>query len=85
MANPDFEDLLYSVPYWMVEFEKETGIPIREVGLDGSEKAILKMPYKGNYGYWIDNNLLLNDFKQHFDCFEIDKEKFEEKWDSFVL
>ncbi|SDM00114.1 hypothetical protein SAMN05421813_104200 [Daejeonella rubra] len=38
------------------------------------------MPFKYNYGYWIDNNLVLDDFRKQFAAIEISKENFEEKW-----
>jgi hypothetical protein len=79
-ANPDFENKIDKVKYWLIECDNETGIPQREVGLDEEEKIILKMPYRKNYGYWIDNNLLLNDFKEHFIISEISKQYFEESW-----
>ena len=59
------------------------GIPEREIGLDKEGRVILKMPYKDNYGYWTDNNLLLNDFKEHFVVSEIRKDSFEKSWKLF--
>jgi len=82
-ANPDFEDKINEVDYWLVEYNSETGFPEREIGLDIEGQVLLKMPHKNNYGYWTDNNLLLNDFKEHFNVSEISKEKFEESWDFF--
>jgi len=38
------------------------------------------LPFKNNYGYWTDNNLLLNDFKELFNTSEISKEIFEQHW-----
>ena len=83
-ANPDFEKEIDNVKSWLVELEIETGIPQREIGLDDAGKTILKMPYKDNYGYWTDNNLLLDDFKKHFHAREIEKTNFETKWDLFL-
>ena len=82
-ANPDFEDKIDEVEYWVVECDNESGIPQREIGLDKEGRVILKMPYERNYGYWTDNNLLLNDFKEHFATSEISKEIFEWKWEMF--
>lgn len=82
-ANPDFEDKIDEVEYWLVECDNETGIPEREIGLDKEGRVILKMPFKDNYGYWTDNNLLLNDFKEHFMASEVSKEIFEWKWKMF--
>jgi hypothetical protein len=82
-ANPDFDDKIDEVQFWLVECDNETGIPKRELGLDIEGRVILKMPFKDNYGYWTDNNLLLNDFKEHFKTFEVSKEIFEWKWEMF--
>lgn len=82
-ANPDFDNKIDEVKYWLVECDNESGIPEREIGLDKEGRVILKMPYKDNYGYWTDNNLLLNDFKEYFVVSEISKDSFEQSWDSF--
>ena len=79
VANPDFEEIIDNVKYWMIEFS-EAGIPEREIGLNKNQTTILKMPYKNNYGYWTDNNLVFGDFLKKFSCEEIDRELFEEKW-----
>lgn len=83
VANPEFENKIDDVEYWLVECDKESGIPQREIGLDQQGRVIMKMPFKDNYGYWTDNNLLLNDFKEHFAVSEISKEVFEEQWTLF--
>ncbi len=58
-ANPDFDKFIDNVEYWLLECEIESEIPTREIGIDKNENIILKMPFKNNYGYWIDNNYLL--------------------------
>lgn len=80
VANPDFENKMDNVEYWLVECDKESGVPQREIGLDRDRRIIMKMPFKDNYGYWTDNNLLLNDFKEHFVVTEISKDAFEQQW-----
>lgn len=82
-ANPDFDDKIDEVKYWLVACDNATGIPQREIGLDKEGRVILKMPFKDNYGYWTDNNLLLNDFKEHFKVSEISKYSFEKNWELF--
>jgi len=82
-ANPDFDNKIDEVKWWLVEFE--TGVPQRELGLDIEGKMIMKMPYKKNYGFWTDNNLLLDDFKKHLNVKEIDKTNFEAMWSSFQM
>jgi hypothetical protein len=79
-ANPDFDYKIDLVENWLVELDCETGIPEREIGIDKNGQVILKMPFKNNYGYWTDNNLLLKDFKEHFTTSEISKESFENHW-----
>jgi hypothetical protein len=80
VANPDFEDKIDDVKYWLVECDVASGAPEREIGIDENGRVILKMPYKENCGSWTDNNLLLKDFKEHFEVREITKEDFEQKW-----
>lgn len=82
-ANPDFENKIDDVEYWLVECDKVSGIPQREIGLDQQGRVIMKMPFKDNYGYWTDNNLLLDNFKEHFKVSEITKEVFEQQWKLF--
>jgi len=78
-ANPDFDCKIDEVEYWLVECDDD-GIPEREIGLDKEKRVIMKMPFKDNCGYWTDNNLLLNDFKEHFIVSEINKQTFEQMW-----
>ena len=82
-ANPDFEDKIKDVRYWLVELDIKTGIPQREIGLDKTGQIILRMPFNDNYGFWTDNNLLLDDFKKSFQVSEISKTSFEEQWELF--
>lgn len=79
-ANPDFDKYINTVNYWQIEFQDENSIPIREVGFNNKRDVIMKMPYKGNYGYWIDNNLTYSDFKETFRYKIIDKEIFHKNW-----
>ncbi len=80
VANPDFDNKIDDVEYWLVECDKVSGIPQREIGLDQQGRVIMKMPFKDNYGYWTDNNLLLENFKEHFKVSDITKEAFEQQW-----
>lgn len=82
-SNPDYDrNKINDAIYWIVEFD-EDGIPIREIGLDENDNVILKMPYKKNYGYWIDNNMKYQDFISHFDAKKIDEKYFNEKWQEY--
>lgn len=83
VANPDFENKINEVEYWLVECDKVSGIPQREIGLDQQGRVIMKMPFNDNYGYWTDNNLLLDNFKEQFKVSDITKEAFEQQWTLF--
>ena len=82
-ANPDFEEKIDLVETWVVELDKETGSPEREIGMDKNGGIIVKMPFNDNYGYWTDNNLKLEDFKSHFETSEIGRDTFENYWSLF--
>jgi hypothetical protein len=83
-ANPDFEDSIGSVRHWLVECDRLTGIPKREIGLNSHGQAIVKMPFKDNYGYWTDNNMLLDEFKKQFDVSEIPEKYFQNYWNTIM-
>ena len=42
------------------------------------------MPWRDNYGYWSDNEISLDYFKEHFKAIDINKLTFESKWDEFI-
>ena len=71
ISNPIQSKLIDKVEYWMIEFEILSGNPIREIGLDINKNVIVKFPFKNDYGYWLDNNLTLNDFIAKFETKEI--------------
>jgi hypothetical protein len=83
-ANPDFDHKIQLVSTWLLEFEDNSSIPSREIGLDQDRNVIVKMPYKKNYGYWIDNNLTFSDFQRLFKIEHIAKEYFEKEWDKII-
>ena len=82
-GNPNFEREIEHVKQWLIEFENGNQYPNREIGLDILQQPIMIMPWRRNYGYWIDNNLLLKDFKSHFNAIEISKKEFEDYWRQF--
>ena len=83
IANPDFEDKISDASFWLIEFEADSYYPNREIGLDIEGNPIMIMPWRKNYGYWTDNNLVLNDFRSHFETVVISKEEFEKAWKLF--
>ena len=84
IANPDFEKKIDKVAFWLIEFENDSYYPNREIGLDSSGKTIMIMPWEKNYGYWTDNNLVIENFRSHFKAIDITREEFEKYWSSFV-
>jgi hypothetical protein len=60
-ANPDFEKEIDNVHEWLIEFNKDTEVPQREIGVDNNGRMIMIMPFRKNYGYWTDNDLNLAD------------------------
>jgi hypothetical protein len=84
IANPDFEKKIDKVAFWLIEFENDSYYANREIGLDSSGKTIMIMPWEKNYGYWTDNNLVIENFRTNFETININKEEFEKYWRSFV-
>jgi hypothetical protein len=84
IANPDFENKIEKVAFWLIEFENDSYYPNREIGLDSFEKPIVIMPWGKNYGYWTDNDLVIENFRSHFETVDISKEVFEKYWNLFV-
>ena len=77
-ANPDYDSKMYLVKKWLIEFIDEEGelVPWREIGLDADGKPVFAGPDKRNYGFWLDTNMKLEDFKGEM----IEKEEFERFW-----
>ena len=83
-ANPDFENLIEKVYYWKIEYNLKEKHAWREIGFDKNEQAILAMPLGNNYGYWTDNQLTLDDYK-NFNPTEVTQEEFDNDWAEFEL
>lgn len=83
VGNPNFEEKIDEVKQWLIEFKDGDKYPDREIGLDILQQPIIIMPWRRNYGYWIDNNLLLNDFRSLFNAVEISRDEFEKHWNQF--
>ena len=83
VANPDFESIIGEVRSWLIEFEADSYYPNREIGLNELNEPIMIMPWKKNYGYWTDNNLVIEDFRHHFLTVDISKSEFEKYWNLF--
>ena len=83
-ANPDYDPLIDNVSQWLLEINAKDGIPNREIGLNENRQTIMIMPLRGNYGYWSDNNITLEYFKEHFKVVDISKNEFDSRWNAFV-
>ena len=83
LANPDFDKKINEAVFWLIEYEDDSYFPNREIGLDLQGKPIMIMPWRKNYGYWTDNNLVIKDFRSHFEIVNISKEEFEKQWKLF--
>lgn len=81
-ANPDFEHLLDKVDYWEIEYDTEENATWREIGFNNDGNSIVAMPFGKNYGYWTDNDLILNDYED-FEPSQITKKEFEHNWTEF--
>ncbi|MEO2070308.1 MAG: hypothetical protein ABGW99_03110 [Zunongwangia sp.] len=81
-ANPNFETLIKKVDSWLVEYNQIEKAVWREIGFDKNGCSIVAMPLRNNYGYWTDNNLTLDDFRE-FGITEVAKEYFENEWTEF--
>lgn len=82
IANPDFEDKIPSVTQWYLEYDEENDEPYREIGLDINQNVIVKMPDERNYGFWLDTNCTIADFKKDFGIEMIAKQDFYNLWNS---
>ncbi len=83
-ANPEYERFLDDVSEWLLEIDPVDNLPIREIAKDASGKILFIMPWRNNYGYWTDNNIELDYFKDHFKAISIDKMEFDKNWDTFA-
>ncbi len=83
-ANLDFDDLIDNVSEWLIEIKVNGNKPNREIGIDNNGDVIMVFPWDPDYGYWTDNNLLLNDFKKNFNTTDITQEEFNKKWNEYV-
>lgn len=83
VGNPNFEKKIEEVKQWLIEFKDGDQYPDREIGLDNLQQPVMIMPWRRNYGYWIENNLLSNDFRSRFNTVEITRDEFEKHWNQF--
>ena len=85
-SNPDFDHKIVYVAKWYIEYDNREDYDTswREIGLDANNKVIVKMPDDNNYGFWLDTNATLQDFKDKFDIEMITEQEFNDLWNSVV-
>ncbi|WP_309609117.1 hypothetical protein [Flavobacterium sp.] len=80
ISNPDFSDKIDDVLEWNIEYNMEENCIEREIGLDNKNIVIVKMPFNNNYGFWLDTNAKIDDFKEKFNVEIITEFEFIKKW-----
>ena len=82
VGNPGYEGKLHELGRWWVEFLDD--LPWREIGLGGNGELIVAGPNERDYGFWLDTNMTLADFRdQDPTLTEIAAAEFEEAWTLF--
>lgn len=74
-ANPDNEKLYRLVKKWYLELN-ESGIPVREIGLDSSGEPLFGAPDARNFGFWTDSTQV---FQKDQMC-PVRPDEFEALW-----
>ena len=79
-ANPALEDNIDKVFVWYVEYDTADNYTNREIGMDAEENVVFKAPYEDNLGYWVDNDLTLENYRS-FNPVSVSAKEFETLWD----
>lgn len=83
-ANPTLEGNIDKVSVWYVEYDTSEDYTNREIGLDVDGNVIFKAPYEDNLGYWVDNDLTFEDYKE-FNPQSVSAEEFGTLWERAIL
>ncbi|MCV6623233.1 MAG: hypothetical protein OIF51_15940 [Cellvibrionaceae bacterium] len=54
-ASPDHEKLYPRVSKWFIEVD-DSGVPVRELGMDKDNVPLFGAPDERNFGFWTDSN-----------------------------
>ena len=79
-ANPTLEGNIDKVFVWYVEYDTADNYTNREIGMDAEENVVFKAPYEDNLGYWVDNDLTLENYRS-FNPVSVSAKEFETLWD----
>ncbi len=84
-ANKSLGRVESRIKYWKVEIVEENGknFVSRELALDQSRAPLFAAPTNVDYGYWLDTDFDLSDFRERFSAIDISQESFEEDWNRF--
>jgi len=74
-ANPDNEPLYRNVRKWYLELN-DSGVPVREIGLDANGRPLFGAPDARNFGFWTDSTEAIQ--KDQFS--PVSPEEFERLW-----
>jgi hypothetical protein len=72
--NPDHERFYHHVRKWFLELD-DSGVPVREIGLDSEGRPLFGAPDGRNPGFWTDNPEAFED-----QLSPISAEEFETFW-----
>lgn len=78
-TNPTLEENIDYVRTWYIEYDETQYSTLRELGQDENGTLVFKAPYKHNLGFWVDEELTLDDYRK-FNLTEISAEEFEKIW-----
>ena len=78
------EEKFNLVKTWYIEYEEETQSTCREIGVDTNGDVQVKAPFNGVYGYWVDADLTLEDYRK-FGMTSVDFKTFQQIWFSSVI
>ncbi len=76
---PDYKNKMHLIKEWLLEFNDQ-GYPNREIGLDAKGKPVVAGPDDRNYGFWMDTNMMVDDFDKDD---TIDEEMFSKFWNEY--
>ncbi|MGB1293979.1 MAG: hypothetical protein ACPG6V_00765 [Flavobacteriales bacterium] len=82
VGNPDFQDQLKRVESWLVEYDHDSKMTTREIGLNNKGEVLFILPLEKNLGYWSNDKRGLLDFEE-IELLDYQQSEFENKWNHF--
>ena len=76
-CNPDLAANSEHITTWYIEYDDvKYNLPIKEFGIDANGKVLFLAPSKRNRGFWCDEDLNIEYYKEKFDIRFITAEEF---------